>query len=140
LPGLLLDPVELVDEVHVPGGPAELAVGRALEAEVFLHAHDVGDGSVLDRAQLVGFDATCLEVVARLEEDLRADYTKIANARDSGLSEGSSALLRMTAPIYQGAEMPALMSIEKAFVTYLEGMTRASQNAELGDLGACRRR
>jgi hypothetical protein len=32
------------------------------------------------------------------------------------------------------------MSIEKAVVTYLEGMTLASQNAELGDPGACRRR
>jgi hypothetical protein len=34
----------------------------------------------------------------------------------------------------------AFMSIEKAVVTYLEGMTLASQNVELGDLGACRRR
>jgi hypothetical protein len=34
----------------------------------------------------------------------------------------------------------AFMSIEKAFVTYSEGMTLASQNGELGDLGACRRR
>jgi len=34
----------------------------------------------------------------------------------------------------------AFMSIEMGFVTYSEGMTLASQNAELGDLGACRRR
>jgi hypothetical protein len=34
----------------------------------------------------------------------------------------------------------AFMSIERAVVTYLEGMTLASQNVELGDLGACRRR
>jgi hypothetical protein len=34
----------------------------------------------------------------------------------------------------------AFMSIEKAFVTYSEGMTLASQYAELGDFGACRRR
>jgi hypothetical protein len=34
----------------------------------------------------------------------------------------------------------AFMSIEKAFVTYSEGMTLASQNAQLGDPGACRRR
>jgi hypothetical protein len=32
------------------------------------------------------------------------------------------------------------MSIEKAFVTYSEGMTLASQYAELRDFGACRRR
>ena len=34
----------------------------------------------------------------------------------------------------------AFMSIEKAFVTYSEGMARVAQNAQLGDLGACRRR
>jgi hypothetical protein len=32
------------------------------------------------------------------------------------------------------------MSIEKAFATYSEGMTLASQNVELRDFGACRRR
>jgi hypothetical protein len=45
------------------------------------------------------------------------------------------------APIDQGGEMrAAFMSIEEAVVTYLEGMTLASQNAELGDSGARRRR
>jgi hypothetical protein len=34
----------------------------------------------------------------------------------------------------------AYMSIERAPVTYLEGMTLASQNAELGNRCACRRR
>jgi hypothetical protein len=34
----------------------------------------------------------------------------------------------------------AFMSIEKAVVTYLEGMTLASQNAEPGDFGGGRRR
>ena len=36
--------------------------------------------------------------------------------------------------------MKAVMSIERAFVTYSEGMTLVSQNAQLGDPGACRRR
>lgn len=50
-------------------------------------------------------------------------------------------MLPAHAPIDQGAEMrAAFMSIEEAVVTYLEGMTLASQNAELGDPGACRRR
>ena len=43
---------ELVDEVHVPGGAAELAVGRALQPDVALHLDDVADRVVLDRAQL----------------------------------------------------------------------------------------
>jgi hypothetical protein len=34
----------------------------------------------------------------------------------------------------------AFMSIEKGFFIYSEGMTLAATNAELGDLGACRRR
>lgn len=34
----------------------------------------------------------------------------------------------------------AFMSIEKADKTYSEGMTRVAENAQLGDLGACRRR
>jgi hypothetical protein len=34
----------------------------------------------------------------------------------------------------------AFMSIQRAFVTYSEGMTLAWQNAQLGDPGACRRR
>jgi hypothetical protein len=40
----------------------------------------------------------------------------------------------------EGEMRPASMSIERAFVTTSEGMTRASQNAEPGDPGACRRR
>jgi len=44
-------------------------------------------------------------------------------------------------PDQQGGGMrAAFMSIEEAVVTYLEGVTLASQNAELGDSGACRRR
>jgi hypothetical protein len=34
----------------------------------------------------------------------------------------------------------AFMSIANGFATYSEGMTLATQNAELGDRGACRRR
>ncbi len=47
---------------------------------------------------------------------------------------------RKTAPIEQGAEMrPAFMSIETVS-TYSEGMTHGTENAELGDPGARRRR
>jgi hypothetical protein len=41
----------------------------------------------------------------------------------------------------EGAEMrTAFMSIERAFLTYSEGMTLVATNAEPRDLGACRRR
>jgi hypothetical protein len=47
----------------------------------------------------------------------------------------------LAAPIDQGAEVrTAFMSIAKGFSTYSEGMTLVATNAELGDLGACRRR
>ena len=50
----LLDPAELVDEVHVPGRAAELPVGRRLQPDVVLHLHDRADRVVLDGAQLLG--------------------------------------------------------------------------------------
>ena len=48
----LADAAELVDEVHVPGRAAELAVGRRLQADVLLHRDHLGDGRVLDGPQL----------------------------------------------------------------------------------------
>ena len=49
---------ELVDEVHVPRGATELAVGGRPEPDVLLHAHDRADGIVLRQPQLPGRDAT----------------------------------------------------------------------------------
>jgi hypothetical protein len=66
--GLLADPVELVDEVHVPGGAAELAVGRRAEADLLLPADGLADRVVLDAAQLGGVDPPGGEVVARLQQ------------------------------------------------------------------------
>ena len=47
-----LDAAELLEEVDVEVGAAELAVGDALQADVFLELDDLGDRVVLDRAQL----------------------------------------------------------------------------------------
>jgi hypothetical protein len=60
------DAAELIDEVHVPRGPAELAVGRRLEPHVLLHPHHVPDRVVLDRPQLFGGDPALGELVPRL--------------------------------------------------------------------------
>ena len=65
---LLRDPVERVDEVHVPRRAAELAVGRRAEADVLLHADGRADRLVLDPAQLGRVDAAGGEVLARLQE------------------------------------------------------------------------
>ena len=53
----LLHAAELVDEVHVPGGAAELAVGRGLQPDLLLHGHDFADRLVLHRPQPIGVDA-----------------------------------------------------------------------------------
>ena len=63
---------ELVDEVHVPGRAAELAVGDVLQADVLLQRDDVADRRVLDRAQLVVVDAAGRVVLAGLEQLGRA--------------------------------------------------------------------
>ena len=43
----LADAAELVDEVHVPRGSAELAVRCALKPKIFLHPHGVTNRTIL---------------------------------------------------------------------------------------------
>ena len=43
--------LQLLEEVDVEIGAAELAVGDALEAPAFLGAHDLADRGVFDRAE-----------------------------------------------------------------------------------------
>src|SRR4051794_33401488 len=62
------DAAELVDEVHVPRGAAELAVGGRPEPHLLLHAHDLADGVVLGGPQRVGVDRAGGEVLARLQQ------------------------------------------------------------------------
>ena len=68
----LLHAADLVHEVHVPGRAAELAVGDALQADVFLHLHDSADRVVLDRLQLRGAHAAVLVLVTRAQQLFRA--------------------------------------------------------------------
>ncbi len=63
----LADAAELIDEVHVPGATAELAVGRGLQPDVLLHLHDLADGVVLDRVELGGSDAARGRVVSSVQ-------------------------------------------------------------------------
>jgi hypothetical protein len=66
------------------------------------------------------------------------------NADGAAVDTGQAPRLPSMIPrasIDQGAEMPhAFMSIQKAFVTYSEGMTRDAATAQPWDPGACRRR
>jgi hypothetical protein len=71
----------------------------------------------------------------------RLSHLTGAIARDDACSRVPLLYCRWQPSQFKGGGMRAvLMSIEKAFVTYLEGMTLASQNAEPRDRGACRRR
>ena len=64
----LLDAAELVDEIHVPGAPAKLAVGRRLQADGLLHPDALADRLVLDAAQFVRVDGAGGVSGARLEQ------------------------------------------------------------------------
>jgi hypothetical protein len=55
----------------VPGAAAKLPVGGRLEADVLLHGHHLGDGIVLDRAQLIGGDAPSGVLLTRGQEPRR---------------------------------------------------------------------
>ena len=72
-PGVFLIAAEPVDEVHVPGRAAELAVGGRAQADVLLQLDRVADRVVLDRAQLFGVDRVVREVLARLQQRGRAE-------------------------------------------------------------------
>ncbi len=54
------------EEIEMPPGAAELAVGRELQADRGLLLHDLFDLAVLDLAQVVGRDFARLELGARL--------------------------------------------------------------------------
>ncbi|MEI9852348.1 MAG: hypothetical protein WDN24_17505 [Sphingomonas sp.] len=67
---LLLDAVELEQEVGVEESAAELAVGDAVQAQLFLELHHSENRLVLDRAQRRGVDRAFAEPGARLEQFL----------------------------------------------------------------------
>jgi hypothetical protein len=67
-----LDAADLLQKVDVEIGAAELAVGDALQAHVFLELHDLGDGLVFDRAQLLGRDVALGLLLAGLQQVLGA--------------------------------------------------------------------
>src|SRR5262249_17505054 len=62
------DAVEAAEEIEMPPRAAELAVGRALQADVLLLLDDGRDLAVLCRAQRLGRDLAALMLGARLLE------------------------------------------------------------------------
>jgi hypothetical protein len=90
--GDLLDAAELVDEVHVPGGAPELAVGRAAQADRLLVGDPLADGVVLDCAQLVGVDPSRGVVLTRLQQRLGRSRLPTWSARNGGVVRAAMAV------------------------------------------------
>ena len=67
-----LDAVEHAEEIEVPPGAAEFAVGRALQADLLLLLDDLLDLLVLDLLQLSGVDLVLLALLARFLDRRRA--------------------------------------------------------------------
>jgi hypothetical protein len=87
--GGVVDPAQLVDEIHVPRGATELAVGGRLQPDLLLLAHDVADRRVLDPAELIGVDPPLGEVLARLEQLGRSqEAADVVGAEGRGGSSG----------------------------------------------------
>src|SRR4051812_2088427 len=63
-----LDAVELAEEIVVPEGAAELAVGDRFEADLLLPADDLLDLAVLDLRERRGVDLAALALCARVLE------------------------------------------------------------------------
>ena len=76
---------ELREEIEMPPGAAELAVGRELQADRGLPVHDLLDLHVLDLAQLVGRDLALLELGARLLDRRRAQQAADLVGAEGGL-------------------------------------------------------
>ena len=70
-----LDAAELLQEVDVEVRAAELAIGDALQAHVFLELHDLGDRLVLHGTKLLGGDFAACLLFARFEQVLRPEKT-----------------------------------------------------------------
>src|SRR4029077_15393153 len=70
-PQVLLDLLhtgDLVYEIHVPGGPPELAVGDRAQPDVRLHRDRLADRGVLDGAAVIERDRAAGGVLAGLQQ------------------------------------------------------------------------
>src|SRR4029077_9863086 len=65
--------LEFQHEVPMPGVTVVLAVGDELEPELFLHAHDVPDGGLLDAREPGRRELALLRLLACLDQRLRPD-------------------------------------------------------------------
>ena len=112
-----LDAVELAEEVVVPEGAAELAVGDRFEADLFLLADDLLDLAVLDRLELVGADLAALAFRPRLLQrgGTQQAADMIGAERRLGAGHDYAASLSIVVPAQAGAHIPATVIMGPRF-------------------------
>ncbi len=115
----LVDAAELVDEVHVPGLAAELAVGRGLEADLLLAPDDLADRLVLQPAQLGVVDAAGGVVLAGLQKLLRAQQAADVVGSERWLGSHDASCIRSRR--YIRRPMPSLLSSSNVRVGAVRG-------------------
>ena len=112
----LAHPAELVDEVHVPRGPAELAVGGRLQSHLFLQLHHLADRLVLDAAQLRVVDLSRGVALARLQQLARAQQAADVIRAKRGCGAGGHGAEDTVAPAPR-ARRPASYSAAPSRLT-----------------------
>ena len=98
VPGGLVDPAELVDEVHVPRRTAELAVGGALQPDLVLHRDRPADRVVLGGGKRRCADPPRGVLLARRGECRRAQQAADMVGAEGGLGSGGHGLSSLGSP------------------------------------------
>ena len=81
-----LDAVEPLEEVDMEIGAPELAIGRILQADALLGAHDLADALVLDRAQARVAELAFLVLRSRDQQALSAAGSCRHGRRETAVS------------------------------------------------------
>jgi hypothetical protein len=87
--------IQLEQEIGVEEGAAKLPVGHALEAKVFLHVDNIGDGGIFHLTQGIAVDRASLERRARIQQGLGAQ-----EAADVIGSKGGTTHLKLSVFCY----------------------------------------
>ena len=82
----------------MPGRPAELTVGRGLQAHVFLHPDGLGDRVVLDGPQVLGGQLPGRELLARAEQALGAQQAPDVIGTERRCSSAHETFLALGGP------------------------------------------
>ena len=103
----VLDVLQALQEVEVPHGATELAIGDGLEARLLLLLHQVRDGGVLGSGQLLARDDSGGEIGARLFERLGAQEAADDVICVGRVGDGHGCVLSSLVLRWKGCHRPA---------------------------------